>query len=321
MGDTTKVFGYLHQLKKKSEVLKFLADGKGDTNSHILFGFFAVIELLRMECLFGDYHGALRVLGLVPFSATALYHKVPACHTSLYYYMGFAYLMLRRYQDAVKTFSSILQHLSRARGYSLGYQQDDIAKKTDQMSALMQLAISLCPQKVDESLLAIVKEKQYAKQQTLSKGDETTFEELFSYSCPKFISPPPPDYENLEAFNPNEAHQRQLKLFLQEVQQQAKFPEMRAYMRLYSAMPLAKLSAFVDLDGEALRQQLLCYKHKSWQNVHAEGAPLTGALTDCSDIDFSLEGGMMHMRASSRPKDYTEIWDAASVRRPLFSVG
>merc|ERR1711900_121088 len=174
----------------------------------------------------------------------------------------------------------------------------------------MRLANALCPGHIDESLLQNDKEnqKQLEKQARLSRGEELIFEELFSYSCPKFISPPPADVEKLEEFNPNEAHQRQLKLFLQEVQQQAKFPEMRAYMRLYSAMPLEKLSAFVDLDAEALRQQLLCYKHKSWQLVHAEGAPLTGAMTDCSDIDFSLEGGMMHMRAQKYQKDYTELF-------------
>ena len=48
--------------------------------------------------------------------------------------------------------------------------------------------------------------------------DMSAYEELFSFACPKFISPSPPDYDNLPAnYNPQEAYRLQLRLFKAEV--------------------------------------------------------------------------------------------------------
>ena len=42
-----------------------------------------------------------------------LYSRVPACQVSTYYYVGFAYLMMRRYQDAIRSFTNILLYIQR----------------------------------------------------------------------------------------------------------------------------------------------------------------------------------------------------------------
>jgi translation initiation factor 3 subunit L len=34
----------------------------------------------------------------------------------MYYYVGFAYMMMRRYADAIRTFSNILLYIQRTRG-------------------------------------------------------------------------------------------------------------------------------------------------------------------------------------------------------------
>jgi translation initiation factor 3 subunit L len=315
MWNSVKVYSLLHNLVKESGVNEYLAQPeeqrsiKVGSSCKIMFGYFALTQLLRMECLYGDYHMALKAIEFVDFGPASLYHKVAACHTTMHYYTGFSYLMMRRYQDAVRTFQNALVHQSRARlSYSLSYQQDQIAKKTEQMTALLLLSNALSPMRLDESLLQNIKDKYFEKQQKLQKGDETTFEELFSYSCPKFISPTPPDWDALETFNPNEAHQRQLKLFLQEVQQQQKFPEIRAYLRLYSAMPVAKLSQFLEFDEENLRTLLMCYKFKNRQIVRTAGAPLDGAAVSNCDINFSLEGSMMHMVAQKPQQQYTDVF-------------
>jgi translation initiation factor 3 subunit L len=315
MWDAVVVYRLLHRLANESGVNKYLAQPEesrsvkeGSTTKN-MFGYFALTQLLRVECLHGDYHMALRAIEFVDFGPAALYHKVAACHTTMAYYTGFAYLMMRRYQDAVKTFQSALTNQSRARiAYSLSYQQDQIAKKTEQMTALLLISNALSPQRLDESLLQNIKDKHFEKQQKLQKMDDTVFEELFSYSCPKFISPTPPDWDCLETFNPNEAHQRQLKLFLHEVTQQQKFPEIRAYMRLYSAMPVAKLSQFLDQDTETLRTMLMSYKYKTRQIVRTNGAPLDGAMVNCSDINYSLDGTMMHMVAQKPQQQYTDVF-------------
>ena len=44
-----------------------------------------------------------------------MYSRVPACQISTFYYVGFAYMMMRRYQDAIRTFSNILLYIARTK--------------------------------------------------------------------------------------------------------------------------------------------------------------------------------------------------------------
>lgn len=50
------------------------------------------------------------------FSALqSMYSRVPECQITTYYYVGFAYLMMRRYQDAIRVFANILLYIQRTR--------------------------------------------------------------------------------------------------------------------------------------------------------------------------------------------------------------
>jgi len=44
-----------------------------------------------------------------------MYSRVPACQVTTYYYVGFVYMMMRRYQDAIRTFSTILLYNQRTK--------------------------------------------------------------------------------------------------------------------------------------------------------------------------------------------------------------
>ena len=48
----------------------------------------------------GDYYQALKVIEDIDLSTVkkALYCKVSGCHITVFYYVGFSYLMMRRYQ-------------------------------------------------------------------------------------------------------------------------------------------------------------------------------------------------------------------------------
>lgn len=59
-----------------------------------------------------------------------LYSHVPACQVTTYYYVGFAYLMMRRYQDAIRSFTSVLLYIQRAKpvlSQSKSYQYDQVS--------------------------------------------------------------------------------------------------------------------------------------------------------------------------------------------------
>ena len=77
----------------------------GEFGSHSLYknlGYFSLIGLLRLHTQLGDYHEALRSVANVQLSKKVLATtRVPASQISLYYYVGFCYLMMRRYRVGV----------------------------------------------------------------------------------------------------------------------------------------------------------------------------------------------------------------------------
>lgn len=317
--ETKKVLNFLHQLIRASQIEAYLENttnpmgrtGGAFTDESVrLIGYFALMQLLRMHSLLGDYHLAMQTIELIDFHVEVpLFYQIPACHVTLYYYMGFAYLMLRRYVDAIRTFSDILAFLSKTAGVnSLSYQYDAMAKKQDQMYALLLLALALCPRPLDEAIERTIRDKNADKQARLQRGEELCFEELFSYACPKFVTGAPPDYDNCENFNANEAHQRQLKLFLQEVKQQQFLPKIGAYMKLYTAITTSKLAALCEMDEEALRDQLMCVMHKTHQRVRRSGAPLDGEAQSCSEVEFYLDGDMVHINAHREERPHSEVF-------------
>ena len=74
----------------------------GEFGNHSLYknlGYFSLIGLLRLHCQLGDYYQALQSVANVQLSKKVLATtRVPAGQISLYYYVGFCYLMMRRYK-------------------------------------------------------------------------------------------------------------------------------------------------------------------------------------------------------------------------------
>merc|ERR1711878_232192 len=196
------VLNVLHSLVDKSNINKQLevynSQGNpdavaGDFGRHSLYkmlGYFSLEGLLRLHSLLGDYYQAIKVLENIELNKKSLYSRVPGCQITTYYYVGFAYMMMRRYSDAIRTFSNILLYIQRMKG---AFQ---IKKQTDQMYVLLAICLVLHPQRIDESLHSSLKEKAYAeKMNKMSSGDLTEFEACFTFACPKFLSAIPPSLE------------------------------------------------------------------------------------------------------------------------------
>lgn len=100
--------------------------------------------------------------------------RVTACHVATYYYVSFCYMMLRRYPDAITNFVHVLNMTMRmTRGYhgnARSYQYDQINKMADRMYALVAICNALSPNRVDDNIANIAKERygeQFAK---MSRG-------------------------------------------------------------------------------------------------------------------------------------------------------
>merc|ERR1712110_891795 len=131
----------------------------------------------------------------IELNKKSLYSRVPGCQITTYYYVGFAYMMMRRYADAIRTFSNILLYVQRTKTMLAvkSYQNDQINKQTDQMYVLLAICLVLHPKRIDESLHSMLKEKNYSEKiNKMQQGDLSEFESCFAYACPKFLSPVPP---------------------------------------------------------------------------------------------------------------------------------
>eukprot|EP01119_Soliformovum_irregulare_P017011 TRINITY_DN500_c5_g1_i1.p1 TRINITY_DN500_c5_g1~~TRINITY_DN500_c5_g1_i1.p1 ORF type:complete len:529 (+),score=138.88 TRINITY_DN500_c5_g1_i1:151-1737(+) len=310
------VLGYLQSLVKRAHTLKYLENPQNlkqedlAVASHPMFkklGYFCMVGLVRVHCLIGDYRTALKTIA--PYETSSHKSEFPqviACHVTLNYYLAFVYMMLRRYTDAIRTLTAVLLYISRTKQYtSKSQQSEQIGKKTEQMYALLSICLVLCPQRVDENIHSTLKEKNGDKTIKMQRGDETTFEELFSFACPKFITPAALE---LGSENPTDALKNQIRLFMMEIKEQDLVPTIRSYLKLYTSIPSAKLSNFLNLDPSAFNSQLMCFKHKTLELGYMGGDLVDGEWIKAGDVDFKLENDMVTVVDTRVPRRYSDFF-------------
>ncbi|KAL7276919.1 hypothetical protein RUND412_000063 [Rhizina undulata] len=261
-----------------------------------MLGYFSIIGLLRVHCLLGDFTLALKTLDDIELNKKAVFAKVMAAHFTTYYYVGFSYMMMRRYADAIKAFSHILVYVSRTKNFQKNAQFDSITKKNDQMYALIAICVALCPTRLDDTIHATLREKygdEFIRMQRGGPESLPVFEKLFLSACPKFISPILPDFENPENnVDPSKHH---LAVFMQDVKNAMMAPTLKSYLKLYTTIDLGKLASFLEVDPEVLRLQLVVYKQRSRQTRWVEGGLLDGEVVNSADLDFALQGDLIHI--------------------------
>ncbi|KAI8815456.1 RNA polymerase I-associated factor PAF67-domain-containing protein [Cladochytrium replicatum] len=306
------VLNVLYSLIQKSKINEQLRVSKhggdmleiaGEFGSRPLYrmlGYFSIIGLLRVQCLLGDYVLALKTMENIELNKKGLFARVTACHVTTYYYVGFAYMMMRRYADAISAFAHILLFVSRTKQYhTRSYQHEVISKKSEQMYALLTMCVALSPQRVDESVHTLMREKYGEQLSKMQKGEEgiAVFEELFNFACPKFIWPVPPNYD-VAVNAAQEPSKYQLQRFLSEVNQQLMVPTIRSYLKLYTTLETEKLATFLESTPDEVRTQLLVFKHKTRQRRWESGSVLDGEYAATSDLDLYLKEDMIHIAES-----------------------
>uniref|UniRef100_A0A803NC11 Eukaryotic translation initiation factor 3 subunit L n=1 Tax=Chenopodium quinoa TaxID=63459 RepID=A0A803NC11_CHEQI len=317
------VLNYLQALVDKSSIIDILErekeglenftaddgyDYNGGSNVLRVLGYFSMVGLLRVHCLLGDYHTGLKCMLPIDISQHGVYTTVIGSHITTIYHYGFANLMLRRYVVAIREFNKILLYIYKTKQYhQKSPQYEQILKKNEQMYALLAICLSLCPQTklVEETVNSQLREKYGEKMSRMQRYDDEAFalyDELFSYACPKFITPSPPNFdEPLVNYN-QDAYRLQLKLFLYEVKQQQLLSGVRTFLKVYSTISLGKLATYMEVDEATLRTILMTYKHKT-HTVDAEGKIISNA-----DIDFYIDDDMVHIVESKPPKRYGDYF-------------
>ena len=166
-----KVETYLEALqnKKKEEAEEREKEVESDEKakrSNIVdtLGYFAIVGLARVQCLSGEYELSLKTFDAMPDvlhgGGGSLHARIPGCHVSVNYHVGFAYFMLNRYKDAAKLFNRGISHVERLQmnlrrreagggggkstgAHSPGGRIELLRKKSEQMLSLLSIAVSM----------------------------------------------------------------------------------------------------------------------------------------------------------------------------------
>lgn len=264
-----------------------------------MLGYFSLVGLLRLNSLFGDYYLAINTMKYVELDIhkQLLIARVPSCIITTCYYVGFAYLMMRRYEDAIKVFVDALIYIQRTRTMlqapTRSLLNDMITKQNEQIFHLLAIALNFYPMRIDDSINSYLKEKYTERLLKLQRGDRDELVNMFHYACPKFLSPVPPNFEGVTDQYLMEPYNQQLKVFIDEVQQQFHISDIRSFLKLYTTLPIAKLASFIDKSPADLKAILLCFKHKM-SNIESDQAT-TEEFRSSSEVDFYIHNEMVHI--------------------------
>ncbi|PSC76421.1 eukaryotic translation initiation factor 3 subunit L-like [Micractinium conductrix] len=306
MWEPQAVVAFLNELVTRSGIREELAqpgavdnlyktEGYGAlSNVRRMLGYFSLVGLLRVYSILGDYTSALKSMApLHPFLRKSLFvTKIPLACITFFYYVGFAYCMMQRWLDAAKCFNFILGYIAKAKHQTRGAAYEQILKKNEQMYALLACATALCPtanRLLDEAVSNMLREKYGEKVRSMTNGSSDTYEELFTYACPKFVSPAGPDFANPAANTNMEAFRAQLRIFMAVVEERKHLPSLKQFLKLYSSIPLSKLASLAEIDMDTLKQQLGLLRQSTQVVTWTTGDPLAGAPVPAGDVEFSVE--------------------------------
>merc|ERR1712242_167074 len=288
--------------KKSMDEVYQIGGVYGQHQLYKMLGYFSLIGLLRLQTQLGDYHQALKAIENVSLGMKTSATDAADCLIATYYYEAWAKIMLRKYQDAIDSLQEVLLYIERGRKTVLNkdsqYKNDMLNKMQDKMFHMLAICTILYPCRIDESLEQSMKEKiTFDKLTKMQDGDAKTFEEVFSFSCPKFVSPTQPliaDPMITPATNTHlEPTERQWRVFEDELDIQSKIPGTRRYLKLYTTMPLSKLAAFMDVSDSELLSLLMAAKCKLKNSTDNYDETNEDFLHP--EVDFFIDDKMVHI--------------------------
>ena len=236
------------------------------------FGYFASIELARLQCLIGDYNASINAISDIKLNdRSELFIQLTLCHFNVCYHNGICNMMLRRFSEAADVFGDIIILVTGIlKPGSVGSLRHGLAgqlqKLLDKVLSLNAIVVTLNPShRVEDQVKSLIESKSVDKLRKLQSGDLATFKEFFEQSAPKFVSPLVPDY-SIKENSHHEAFNHQVSVFLSEVEQHIPFLKLRTFLTLYSSIDISKLARFNDSTVNELKSQIVSFKNKAIKN-------------------------------------------------------
>jgi translation initiation factor 3 subunit L len=263
------------------------------------FGYFATIELARIQCLLGDFSNSLATVADIKLNdRDELFNRSPICHFNLFYHIGVSQLMLGRMEDALVTLSEcVLFVLALAKpGASVSLRpgvSTSLNRMMERALALLAILIVLTPYyRVEDQVRAAVDTKFSDKMRRLTAGDAAVAQELFESACPKFICPIIPDHTVPRATN--DVYDTQVRSIVEKIMKAVPFLKVRNFLSMYKSIEIAKLAEFTGITEESLRELL---------DAHVAKVSNTSVRTT-DELRFSVNGSLLVVERSPNKNDH-----------------
>ncbi|CBH15481.1 EIF3-interacting protein, putative [Trypanosoma brucei gambiense DAL972] len=256
----------------------------GENHVRWMSGFFGIITVAKINVLLGDYNSALSVLKPLDIYGRGkkILAEVAPANVSLMYYVGFSYLMLRRYADASRVFRQSLSAKVSSRKFSERVRLD--------CAFMHVVSCILCGTQPDNlSWLMDSRKLQVLEddKELLATGDEERFRDVFDRCSPKFLAVPPVPPTVCKGM---EGKELQARLFLRAVKQQQDTIKLRVYLGVYQTTTTELVKTVLDVNDGLV--PLFAMKLTSRQLVHdGVSADLhSGTYVVRAALDCTVEG-------------------------------
>jgi len=231
-------------------------------------------------------------------------------------------------------------HFYKNRRFTFG--ADQVSKSVDRMLALVAMAHSLAPYtKLDDWVKQGISDKYAEQSNKMYRGASSSsitgtqevldvYEDLYTRSCPKFISPAPPLLtlpENGEApVQPNviDPTKHQANLFLSDVKTLLAVPDMKSFLKLYTSLGTEKLAQLLNRDEEDVVQELAVVKGATrvmkWSAAAAGGSGeatlglLEGEVENVGEVQFLIQGSTVNITESKRTNPVADYFLRKSIK-------
>jgi translation initiation factor 3 subunit L len=326
---TQTVLRYLHSFVRHANINLSNVDGETiNTNNDIrtsfcsVFGYMSCVGLLRVHTIMCDYATALASLEPIDLRRhRPLFSAVIGWYVTLYYQLGFSFLMLRRYSDAIKIFSYFLVFVNRQRNtFNRSPNAVQLTKVVDQMTGLLCIAYALSAVNLEDSVITEMKEAHGDRLMRMIRGEIGAFEESFAECSPVFLNLSPSLLVDGASVDQGALQWQLLSI---DINQRLSLPPLVSYLRLFSSISTAKLGKFLGMQEEdRVLAMLAMLIHKSRQQRMAGGSPANSKfvysviLSDLRDRAERLARNERSREGDNSAIEFTMEKDGVNVTQP-----
>eukprot|EP01100_Stratorugosa_tubuloviscum_P001790 TRINITY_DN13_c6_g1_i1.p1 TRINITY_DN13_c6_g1~~TRINITY_DN13_c6_g1_i1.p1 ORF type:complete len:519 (-),score=189.86 TRINITY_DN13_c6_g1_i1:54-1610(-) len=304
--NVARVLSNIHSLSKKAKSL-YEEQQSEDEFSYLNIVYYCGFCLLRINCELGDYYHALSALQDLElstiFKKNILSKNFPNFQQSFLYHLSFAYLMTRRYPEAIKVACVAILRKQKTNYSDLHIQA---------LFATVALGCAFFPQKLEESIQTILSKEKFADKITRTqRGEESAAKELFQNACHHFITPFPPTGYFEQPFDySNDALNSQMKTFLLEVQQQSVVPALKNTLKYFTSVSIDQLSHLFETDLNTLKSQIFTSKYKASKVDWNKGMAIKNIVTRNYQFEseYHIDRNFIYVRSSTSTKKYHEAY-------------